>query len=139
MPLFACARCSTVDNTALTDYWIQQQEYFERNSSIVGFEGLCTECRTGKWHGEFPRQTVSKSRYVRDPKTPNFLMEDPRDKEHAKTFNSLIASCSASEQHRIIEGIQAGYFSATPKLDAAPSAISHLPEPNGLKKRKQNG
>lgn len=53
MPLFYCRLCRTVDNTALAhawDSWI--------GPKAKGEVPLCTECKTGTWHGEFPKQSV---------------------------------------------------------------------------------
>ena len=47
MPLFACSKCHTVENTALGEYWKNQSE---------GKPVLCSECVTGTWHGEFPKE-----------------------------------------------------------------------------------
>lgn len=55
MPLFECSKCKTVDNTALGYYWVAQ---------LDGKPALCTECKTGTWHGEFPKQTISNSDMV---------------------------------------------------------------------------
>lgn len=47
MPLFACSQCHAVENTALGEYW---------HSKAKGKPVLCSECSTGKWHGEFPKE-----------------------------------------------------------------------------------
>jgi len=52
VPLFVCARCGHVDNTALGHYWDL------RGPGGVAAEPLCTQCRTGAWHGRFPRRTA---------------------------------------------------------------------------------
>jgi hypothetical protein len=50
MPLFECEKCGTVDNTALTNFWMAQRDDKPK---------LCSECdpEIGKWHGRFPRMT----------------------------------------------------------------------------------
>lgn len=47
MPLFNCSKCGVVENTALGAYWY---------NSCKGKPVLCSECATGKWHGEFARE-----------------------------------------------------------------------------------
>jgi hypothetical protein len=42
MPLFVCERCETIENTALGRFWLAKKK-------------LCSECRSGTWHGKFPR------------------------------------------------------------------------------------
>lgn len=56
MPLFECSKCGTVDNTALDgNYWAAQ---LDKNPV------LCTECVTGKWHGEFDKDRLTGSDFV---------------------------------------------------------------------------
>lgn len=57
MPIFACTSCNTVENTALVDFWYRV--HVEEKSA------LCSECLTGKWHGQFPR--VQAVDYEPDP------------------------------------------------------------------------
>lgn len=47
MPLFKCSKCGCVENTALAGAWTQWH--------IDKKPVLCSECKTGKWHGEFPK------------------------------------------------------------------------------------
>lgn len=47
MPLFRCSKCGSIDNTAMGDYWMDTAE---------GRPPLCVECKTGVWHGEFPKE-----------------------------------------------------------------------------------
>ena len=51
MPLFACAKCNCVEDTALSHYWsarLRQKSTF------------CSACdpTLGKWHDEFPRESA---------------------------------------------------------------------------------
>lgn len=46
MPLFKCSHCGCVENTALGSYWPNPHS------------ALCSECATGKWHGQFPKETA---------------------------------------------------------------------------------
>ena len=57
MSLFECTRCHAVENTALAGagYWLNK---------VDGKPVLCSECVTGTWHGQFPKQLVADSRYV---------------------------------------------------------------------------
>ncbi len=68
MPLFACARCNTVENTALGWYW---------TPALRGKEVLCSECKTGTWHGRFPKEDAAGWE-PDNPTFPEFL------REHAK-------------------------------------------------------
>lgn len=45
MPLFACSKCETVENTALGSFWGQSPR-------------LCSECATGVWHGIFSKKNA---------------------------------------------------------------------------------
>lgn len=45
MPIFACEKCRCAENTALGEYWGRDKK-------------LCSECATGKWHGQFEKQTA---------------------------------------------------------------------------------
>ena len=52
MPTFICERCGAIENTALSDYWY---DVYMNHS-----QPLCSKCKTGTWHGQFPRQHWSK-------------------------------------------------------------------------------
>jgi hypothetical protein len=54
MSLFRCGKCGCVENTAVADYWTQK--YYDKIENP-----LCVECKTGKWHGIFPKQTPQES------------------------------------------------------------------------------
>jgi len=47
MPLFLCSECGSVENTALGEYWMNKH---------YGEPVRCSECATGQWHGEFPKE-----------------------------------------------------------------------------------
>jgi len=55
MPLFKCSKCGAVENTALGAYWAQK---------CRGEPVLCSECDTGTWHGQFPKESAEG--YVED-------------------------------------------------------------------------
>lgn len=46
MSTFLCTKCGAIENTALTDYWI---DVLEKK------QPLCSKCATGVWHGKFRR------------------------------------------------------------------------------------
>lgn len=69
MPLFACASCDAIDNTAISEYWVQQLEAHDAGRK---FEPKCSECRTGKWHGKFPKRFAKVEGYI--PKMSRFIM-----------------------------------------------------------------
>lgn len=46
MSVYICEKCGCIENTALGGYW--------RN--VANKEPpMCSECNTGKWHGEFEK------------------------------------------------------------------------------------
>lgn len=51
MPLFRCSKCGCVENTALSEFWVQRD--FEKADPV------CSECRTGTWHGKFPKKAAT--------------------------------------------------------------------------------
>lgn len=53
MPLYECTKCGVVENTALTNFWA---------SHLESRPALCSQCdpEIGKWHGRFPKKTVSE-------------------------------------------------------------------------------
>ena len=64
MPLFACSKCNTVENTAISHFW-----------SRGDGPALCSACdpKIGKWHGRFPRESADEFQFHRDsgdPKVP---------------------------------------------------------------------
>ncbi len=73
MGLFVCAKCNTIENTALGHYWShnypENYKWTKENEQFKG-KPLCSECMptefsnghltgaTGKWHGRWPKQDV---------------------------------------------------------------------------------
>jgi len=56
MSLFACTKCSAVENTACTTgYWPHKMD----DKPV-----LCSECADGKWHGLFPKRLLKDTHYV---------------------------------------------------------------------------
>jgi hypothetical protein len=57
--LFVCEECRTIENTALSDFWLR---------NVDGGKGraLCSACDPdiGKWHGRFERRTYDGSQVV---------------------------------------------------------------------------
>jgi hypothetical protein len=77
MPLFACDKCNTVENTALGDYWV----HAGKDEPV-----LCSECSTGTWHGRFPKERADSGNW--EPDRGRFLRRkpltpDPRQRESA--------------------------------------------------------
>lgn len=78
MPLFVCAKCECVENTALGMYWtrvVMKNDYkwTPENEKFKG-KGLCSACMPthytdgtltggGQWHGKFEREHYKKSNY----------------------------------------------------------------------------
>lgn len=50
MPLFCCAKCRCVENTAAANYW----------PAVDKGSALCSECdpAIGQWHGSFPKRSA---------------------------------------------------------------------------------
>ena len=46
MPLFKCLRCGCIENTAPAWWWLTEK--------------VCTECKTGRWHGLFPKESAKE-------------------------------------------------------------------------------
>ena len=62
MSLFKCSGCGCVENTALGAYW-------QRPHSA-----LCSECATGKWHGQFAEEDARGPKWKRG--SDGFLYQD---------------------------------------------------------------
>lgn len=60
MPLFECSRCKIIENTALGYYWLEL-----RDADLQGRppSPLCSQCKTGTWHGQFAREPAIGSEY----------------------------------------------------------------------------
>ena len=56
MPLYECAVCHCIDNTAMGNFW----DHLRR-----GRKQLCTECDPliAKWHGQFPKISIDEYRF----------------------------------------------------------------------------
>lgn len=54
MSLFVCEECGTVENTALSLYWMRGDG-----------RALCSRCdpQLGHWHGIFPRESYDPERH----------------------------------------------------------------------------
>lgn len=58
MSLFVCQSCRTIENTALSHFWLRDLEGDGR--------ALCSACDPdiGEWHDRFPRQTYDGTQRV---------------------------------------------------------------------------
>ena len=60
MSLFQCEKCGCRENTALSEgYWEDVHN---------GKPGVCSKCKTGEWHGEFPRIMLPKGKFFTNAK-----------------------------------------------------------------------
>ncbi len=50
MPIFMCSKCKSIENTAVCDYW---GDVYRKDP----LPALCSECKTGKWHGVFEKKS----------------------------------------------------------------------------------
>lgn len=55
MSLFVCDQCNVIANTAPDNYWAQLLEQAEQGIPPSKRTYRCSQCRTGEWHGLFPR------------------------------------------------------------------------------------
>ena len=76
MPLFKCYKCGVVENTALGDFWTNQDK------------PICSECETGKWHGQFPKINASESGYHKDE--DGFIYAEDEVENNVWTYNKTI-------------------------------------------------
>ncbi len=83
MPIFICAKCGCIDNTATLSYWSldlgEVSNDLEYHPSLEDYKhkALCSECGCikfvrkpdgskvrmvvpGKWHGKFPKEQASE-------------------------------------------------------------------------------
>jgi hypothetical protein len=75
MSLFVCDQCNAVANTATDGYWEQLIAFAQEGTPRSERKFKCSECRTGKWHGRFPKdewdgQTPMKNRGKSGPAVP---------------------------------------------------------------------
>jgi len=80
MSLFICSECGCVENTNLTmNYGVPRDGSYPNLSQMQmhGFRGeyyktgeredvrlLCSECNTGSWHGEFPKEQATEAEII---------------------------------------------------------------------------
>lgn len=56
MPIFICAKCKCLENTALTpSYWANLSEPDRQ---------ICSECSTGKWHKRFKKEKYNPKKHT---------------------------------------------------------------------------
>lgn len=70
MPLFACKTCGVIENTALSNLWLDQKAR------------LCSRCdpTIGEWHGQFPRKSAVLEGYVTSKSLgPPFIEKPDRE------------------------------------------------------------
>ncbi len=74
MPLFICAKCGCVENTALSTYWFRKNCRYTDGLEEYQDKPLCSECGAvvyddnhnkglivpGRWHGRFPKKPASE-------------------------------------------------------------------------------
>lgn len=89
MPLFECSKCKVVENTALGNFW--SRVYREHQPP------LCSECSEGKWHDEFPKQTVDEGGFVH---TVNGYLFRPDEIELGGYFHGKYHRCFCSDVQR---------------------------------------
>lgn len=68
MPLFICAKCGCVENTALSTFWFRKTLKYSDGLEEYQDKMLCSECGMadgnrmvpGRWHGRFPKEKASE-------------------------------------------------------------------------------
>jgi hypothetical protein len=73
MPLFKCAKCHAIENTALSNHAVDWCE---------GRDPICSECETGRWHGRFPKRHAVGMNLASD----GFLYSDEAVADCAERF-----------------------------------------------------
>jgi hypothetical protein len=96
MPLFRCASCGSVENTALSNYWMlgHDGEWF-----AIAAPPLCSACdpKIGEWHGAFPRRSADSMLLGAD----GFLYESERRRAiHHTRILGLVSELLAPAPHR---------------------------------------
>lgn len=69
MPLFECAECHAIDNTALGSFWWRVLQ--DR------LPALCTACdpEFGAWHNKFPKTTLTEYRALHPDSPIQYTVE----------------------------------------------------------------
>ena len=73
MPLFICAKCGCVENTALSTYWFRKMLKYTDGLEEYQDKPLCSECGAvlydgngcgkmvpGRWHNRFPKKQATE-------------------------------------------------------------------------------
>ena len=69
MPLFICAKCGCLENTALSTYWVRESLKYTGGLEQYQDKPLCSECGMtidgttmvpGRWHGRFPKEQATE-------------------------------------------------------------------------------
>lgn len=68
MPLFICAKCGCVENTALCTYWFRTDLKYCDELKEYQDKPLCSECGIaekgrmipGRWHNRFPKVNATE-------------------------------------------------------------------------------
>ena len=75
MPLFICAKCGCVENTALSTYWFRKNLKYIDGLEEYQDKPLCSECGMaefkngkeqslmvpGRWHNRFPKKLATEA------------------------------------------------------------------------------
>ncbi len=60
MSLYICGKCGHIENSSCYDRGIDKDPSFPNLHMMEmhewPFQMLCSECNTGTWHGEFPKE-----------------------------------------------------------------------------------
>ncbi len=93
MPLFNCAQCNSVENTATGAYW---------GRKMRDQPALCSECETGTWHGLFPKRSAVGMLVTNDGFLWNRAENVPRHMRIVGTIDvhGAVAPISASMEGR---------------------------------------
>lgn len=88
MPIFICAKCGCIDNTATSSYWlldignVGDSLVYHPSLEAYKHKPLCSECGRvvgnkvvpGKWHGKFPKEQAT-AKYRRRVNPTNGIIE----------------------------------------------------------------
>jgi hypothetical protein len=79
MPLFKCSQCGVIENTALSNYWM--------DAAVDKKPALCSQCdpQISKWHGIFERKAATGMKIGND----GFLYAPEEVSEGGYSYNRI--------------------------------------------------
>lgn len=94
MSLYRCTRCDAIENTATGGYWEQEMAAYQREEKVAP---LCSECFTGKWHGQFPKRGIT-AEWLQDRRGFLWKPDEAKTVPHLGPFTPVEALLSEQEK-----------------------------------------